>query len=464
MRKTWLTVYVNDNDAFIPEVWAQESLMILENNLVAGMLVHRDFENEIASYGDVVNTRKPATFTAARKVDTDDVTVQNAQATNVPVKLDQHWHTSFMIRDGEESKSFKELREIYLQPALVSIAQAIDEVVLAQAYRFIPAGNVAGKLGTAISKATVIDAREILNTNKVPMTDRRFVICPNMEGDLLNVGDFTKANEVGDNGSAVREGNVGRKFGFDFFMDQNAPSVATGSTVVAGAVNRGVGYAAGATTIVVDGFSAAITNGAWCTIGGDMTPQKITGTTGSGTPVSLTISPGLINAVVNNSVVTVYTPGAINQGSSPTGYAANWNKSMVVNGFAVAPKKGQLVSVDVAAVDQEKIYGAMSTPTTVLMLLDRSLKAAVANSAVVGIGPAGDYGWAFHKNAVTLVTRPLAAPAPGTGALSYVANHNGLAIRTTITYNGTSQGHLVTVDILGGIEVLDTALGCLVCG
>ena len=458
--KIWRTVYANDNDAFIPEVWAQESLMILENNVVAAALVHRDFENEIAKFGDVVNTRRPNDFTAKRKTDADEVTVQDAQATNVAIKLNQHWHTSFLIKDGEESLSFKVLRETYLEPALISIAQAIDEVVLMQMYRFIAGGRVVGKLGTAIGKSTVIDAREVLNNNKVPPSLRRFIVCPNMEGDLLNVGDFTKANEVGDDGTALREGHLGRKFGFDFFMDQNSPSVAAGNTTVAGAVNNADGYAAGSTTIAMDGLSGAITAGSWCTIAGDMTPQKITASVGGATPTQITISPGLKNAVVNNAVITIYTPGAINY----TSYAANYIKEMVVDGFTVAPKKGQLVTLDAAAVAQEKTYGALSTPTTIALTVDRGLYAAVAEDDPVGIGPAGDYGFAFHRNAIALVTRPLAAPQAGTGALSSVANYNGLSIRVTITYDGSKQGHLVTVDILGGIEVLDENMGVCVLG
>jgi hypothetical protein len=299
-----------------------------------------------------------------------------------------------------------------------------------------------------------------MNNNKVPPSQRRFIVCTNMEGDLLNVGDFTKANEVGDDGTALREGHLGRKFGFDFFMDQNSPSVAAGNTTVAGAVNNADGYAAGSTTIAMDGLSGAITAGSWCTIAGDMTPQKITASVGGATPTSITVSPGLKNAVVDNAVITIYTPGAINY----TSYAANYIKEMVVDGFTVAPKKGQLVTLDAAAVAQEKTYGALSTPTTIALTVDRGLYAAVAEDDPVGIGPAGDYGFAFHRNAVALVTRPLAAPQPGTGALSSVANYNGLSIRVTITYDGSKQGHLVTVDILGGIEVLDERMGCLVLG
>ena len=50
--------YANDNDAYIPERWAQEGLLLLEENSVTAALVHRDFEDEVREFGDVVNTRR----------------------------------------------------------------------------------------------------------------------------------------------------------------------------------------------------------------------------------------------------------------------------------------------------------------------------------------------------------------------------------------------------------------------
>ena len=99
--KVWIPVFANDLDAFVPEVWAQEGLMLLENNMVAANLVHRDFENEIAQFGDIVNTRLPANFVGKRKTDADSVTVQDAVTPNVAVPLNQHLHTSFLVKDGE---------------------------------------------------------------------------------------------------------------------------------------------------------------------------------------------------------------------------------------------------------------------------------------------------------------------------------------------------------------------------
>ena len=450
----WSSAFANSVDAFIPEIWAQESLMILENNMVLANLVHRDFEDEIKQYGDVVNTRQVANFTAARKTDADEVSVQDADATNVAVPLDQHIHTSFMIKDGEESKGFKSLLVEYLEPAVISIAQAIDEILSYQGYQFLD--NVVGKLGTTPTKSTVIAAREEMTNNQCPLTGRNLVVTPNVEGSLLDIQDFVNAEKVGDDGTALREGSLGRKFGFNTFTCQNMPSIAAGSTTVTGAVNLTAGYAVGATTIAVDGFSAVIGAGSYFTVAGDMIPQRVTSVVGAATPSSITFTPGLATAVVNDAVVTSYTPGAVNL---TAGYDAEYAKSIVTDAFTVAPKIGQLVAFGGSTV--EDYYGAMTTPTTTALTLDRPLDTALVNDQAVNIGPAGEYSFAFHRNAIALVTRPLATPAAGTGALSYVASYNGLGIRVTITYDGAKQGHLVTVDLLAGIKVLNSDLGCV---
>ena len=448
--KSWVPVFTNDNDALIPEVWAQEALMILEANMVAAQLVYRDFENEVAKYGDVVNAHRPGTFVAKRKVDGDSVTVQDATATNVPVKLDQHIHVSFMIYDGEESKSFKDLVAMYLSPALIAQAQGLDQVVLGQMYEFMETNSV-GKLGTDPDKAAVIAANEVLNTNKCPVTGRNMIVTPNAEGALLELGDFTKVNESGSTQGLI-DASLGKKFNFNFYMSQNCPSIAAGNTVVTVATVNGA-HAAGSTLIAIThGGCGAIVAGSWITIAGDMIPHMVTASTGGATPSDMTITPALKSAVLTSAAITIYTPGAVN---FVAGYAGGWNKPLVINGFTVAPKVGQLTSFGVTAAR----YSQMSTPTTTAMLLNRSLDVGVAHTNVVGIGPAGEYCFGFHKNAIALVTRPLVAPKAGTGALSYVANYNGLSIRVTITYNGEKQGHLVTVDLLAGVKTLDTNLG-----
>jgi hypothetical protein len=453
-------VFANDNDAFVPEVWAQESLAILEANLIAAQLVHRDFQNKIAAYGDVVNTRRPAEMKASRKVDGDQLHTQDAQATNVAVTLDQHIVASFMIYDKEASLSFAELKEVHLEPAVIAMADFIDQVILGHGYQFM--GTIKGQLGTNPTDDTLIDTREAMTNNKCPLEGRNLIISPDTEGAFLKHTDFVNAHTRGDDGSAMREGHLGRLFGFDIFTCHNVPAIASGSTTHAAAVNMSGGAAVGETSITIDGTSETLIAGSWCTIAGDMTPQKITAV--SGTPTtSLTISPGLATAVDNNAVVTVYAPGQVNNGDD---YAAAWNKRLIVDGFSVAPKTGQLVTFasGATAAKYSVVTGTDSTgdmPATTGIMTDRSLQAAISDNDYVALGPAGTYNFAFRRNSLALVMRPLQAPDPNTGARSYVASYKGLGLRVTITYDGQYQGHRVTVDVLAGIQTLDSNQGAV---
>jgi hypothetical protein len=98
------------------------------------------------------------------------------------------------------------------------------------------------------------------------------------------------------------------------------------------------------------------------------------------------------------------------------------------------------------------------------ILLDRPLDANLADDAVVLIGPNGTYNFAFVRNAISLVVRPMAVPRSGSGATGAVANYRGLAVRVVWSYDANKQGLLVTVDMLCGIAVLDTLLGQVMLG
>jgi hypothetical protein len=444
----------NSIDAFIPEWWAMEALMLLWENTVMAPLVHTDFSDEIAKAGDIVHTRRPAAFVMKRKTDADNVTDQDATATDVQINLDQHAHVSFVIKDGEESKGLGSLRSTYLEPAIKAIAQGIDEVLLGLKYEFYT--NVAGFLGTTVTRGTFLNTGKTLDESLCPVEGRRMIISPQLQADLLNIDAFSEADKLADGGEAVRNASLGRKFGFDILMSQNCRTI-TASDTTAGAVNNAAGYAAGSTSITVDGLTAAITAGTWCTIAGDMTPQMITASVGGSIPTSITITPGLKTAVLNDAVLTLYDPAAINYSD---GYAAAYNKDTIaIDGITLAPRQGQMVSMEATAAAVE-LYAALQTPTATAVFLNKSLETAASNNDVVGLGPAGEYGFAFNRNAIALISRPLALPASGL-ALSSVQNYNGIGLRVTITYDGQTQGHRVTVDVLMGVKVLDTNLGAL---
>lgn len=451
----FFVTFDNDNSALNPQVWAQQSLLVLEQNTVMLPLVYRDFENEVASHGQVVNAHRPATFEAERKNDGDDVVVQDAAASNVPVRLDHHLHTSFMIYPKERSYSFKKLVELYMTPAIQSLAREADEIICAQKFGFI--GNMVGKLGTNLTAQTLVDVNTLFNTRMVPTTDRYNVLTPAMEGDLLAVQLFTDASQVGDAGTALRDASIGKKYGSYNLMSQNMYTVAAGAggTATTGAVNNGSGYAIGTTSMAVDGITGQVAAGTWIKIAGDARPRRVASATGSPNTTGIVLETAIESAVVNDAVITIYPSGAINNSS---GYAQYYDKRLVVDGLSAAFGRGQMASLGATGYK----YGAIgSKNSTTSLKLDRGLDGAVNNDSAVFAGPTGDFGMAFHKNAIAFVSRPIAMENEA-GVDSAVINYNGLSLRATIWYNGTKQGHLVTIDMLCGVKVLDTNLGCLI--
>ncbi len=460
IRKLSLTCFSNSLDAWIPEVWAAETLLQTEAFMVIGRLVHTDFKDEVQDFGDVVNTRLPAKFTAERKGVNDDVTIQDASATNVPIPLDQHFHTSFLIRDGQESLSFTDLVKEYLSPAGLSLAEAIDKVLLGQVYQF--AENAVGVLGTfdsTVAKARILDTRQKLNENLCPMSGRQLILTSTTETEVLKLDLFISADKIGDEGTAMREASLGRKLGFDIWMCQNASSV----TVAAGTGNAdelGADASAGDTTLTLD--AAVLNNGQYFWLEDDEQPLRVASGGGTTTVVTDRALKADVTAAASN--LFEVTEGAVDLAghAGVTAYGAGYDKRIKVDGTGV-PHVGQVVAfatvASAAAVDGE--YSIISIPATGYIVLDRPLENAIADNYIVNYGPRGEYNFAFHRNALALITRPLARPKEGTGALSGVSSYNDLSVRVTITYDGTKQGHLVTVDMLAGVKVLNVDLGAV---
>jgi hypothetical protein len=454
------TFCVNDNSAYVPQMWAQESLAILEENMVAANLVHRDFSPLIASYGDTVNTRRPSKFTALRKTGTEDVTDQDATATNVPVVLDQLIHVSFVIYDSESSKSFKDLVTEYMRPAMLAHAQFLDKVVLGQVANFMP--NSYGYLN-AMTTSNGVDAilgtREKMNKNLAYVDGRNLILTPTTETTLLNLAIFTQAQQVGDQGQALQEAFIGRKYGFNTYMCQHQSSVAVGNSIdITYLVNHSGGYAAGATTMVIDTGTTNFTANMWFTVAGDTIPHRVI-TGGTSSVTTLVFTPPLQAAVADDAIITNYVVGAVNQAVSPAGYPAGYNKEITVDVFTVAPVVGQLVSFGV--VGTNAVYTIIAVDALVGVTLDRSLEVAINDGDNVNLSPAGEYNFAFHRNAIALVTRPMELPRQGIGAAAANVNYNGLSVRVVLTYDGKAQGTRVTLDILAGIKTLDTNLGAV---
>lgn len=455
--------YANDNDAFVPEHWANEGLAILEENMVMAKLVHRDFENEVRNFGDVVNTRRPGEFTISRKNDGTTLTKEDAVATNVRVPLDQWFYKAFTIKDGEMSLSFQDLVQVYLLPAMQVIARGVDRALLGRVHAYLGTSDQrAGRLGnlsSTNSKDYVLECREILNKNKAYPQGRSLVLSPTSETAILKTDIFLKANERGDGGSALENATLGRILGFNTYMDQNVNAISTGETATGTVTNALAAGGSGSQTVSISGYEVQV--GEYVTVAGNDQPTYATAVTASTNTTAVTLNEANKYATAASAVITAYKSCDVNGA-----YAANYSQGVLVDGWVTAPQVGQLIAFGTGG--SRKVYtvieSTLDSAGVQKLILDRPLENALANNDLAFPGPVGSFNWAFHRDAVALVSRPLRLPPDGSGVKAANATYNGVSMRALMQYDINEGGTVINLDMLAGVAVLDPDLAAVLLG
>lgn len=220
-----------------PEVWALESLIVLQNTHVAANLVHRNFENEVARFGDVVHTRKPTLGTVQALTNNAAMTVQTLAATDVSITLDQHRYTAFRVSDRDMSTSIKNLVQEFVEPYMIPIAKQVDDDLLGTSCL---TSTVADSMGNTIPTVAVASApiaigdlaavRGQLRTNQVPVIRPDIVhgiLGTQHETEVLSNTTLVQANTFGDNPPALQTGFVTTLYGMSIFADQGVPLAST---------------------------------------------------------------------------------------------------------------------------------------------------------------------------------------------------------------------------------------------
>lgn len=212
-------ITVTEAAGFIPEIWAATALGKLKANTVMARLVNRNFENEIAKFGDVLHIPRRGTLSVNNKAANTVVTLQTPTADTVDLTLNKHKEVSFLVEDVAKVQANQNLMQGYIEDGIKALGEQIDSDLLAlySGFSTTPIDATGGSGG--ITAETVTEARRLLNSAKVPQDQRYIVWHEDAEAELLGVEKFTSA-DFGDNGDAIREATIGRKYGFAHFMDQ----------------------------------------------------------------------------------------------------------------------------------------------------------------------------------------------------------------------------------------------------
>jgi hypothetical protein len=295
------------------DFFAQEALIQLEKVLGMAGRVHRGYSPESKARGDTISIRRPASFTSTSM----PATASDVITDSVDITLNKWEGVVFGLTDKDLSLSADQIISDHIRPAAYAIADKVDQT-LAALYLDIP--WVLAQTATP-ALADIAAVRKIMLDNRVPLNDKTML--HGMIDSATELAYLTAMSAAGQQQNtqdpSLREGSMGRLFGFDVFANQNTPTHTSGVAADAtGAVDFGSGttavYAAGVSTIHIDGLTdnGTLLIGDSFIITGDSQRYVLTANgSESGTgDFDITFAPPLKQAVDEDTVVTFTLTGS----------------------------------------------------------------------------------------------------------------------------------------------------------
>ena len=213
---------MNDLSKVVDKLLAQ-GLLALRGTCVMPRLVNSDYSNLAAQQGASIDVPIPSAIKAqavtpgATSQDTGDISPVSAT-----IKLDRWMEAPFYLTDKDLMEANRGVIPMQASEAVKAIANDVNATLLGLGRKFY---GMVGTPGTT-PFSTVVDAtnaRKVLNRQLAPVNDRRIVLDPDAEAAALGLSGFADVSKSGDTRPII-DGTIGRKYGFDWAMDQQVPS------------------------------------------------------------------------------------------------------------------------------------------------------------------------------------------------------------------------------------------------
>ena len=196
---------------------AQEALPILADHLVFPNLIYRDHSDDFAKQGDTIQVRRPNVFDAKSFTDGNEIALQDLNQFPVYVKMDQIADVSVQVSSAEMALSFDDFQRTILEPAILALAEKINEDGLRLAEQVPYWVGTAGQ--TPSELAPIAEAMRTMDVNKAPQSKRRAVWDPYANVNLLQLNALVDAGQSGST-ATLRQSAMGRVYNFENYMSQ----------------------------------------------------------------------------------------------------------------------------------------------------------------------------------------------------------------------------------------------------
>ena len=406
------------NTLITPSIIAKEALFHLENNIIMGQKVHRQYRKEFVKIGDSLTIRKPVKFTV-----TDGATRSNQDVIEetTSIVINKRKHVSWNFSSQDLTLTIEEYAERYIKPAMIQLSNQIDsDLAFEGAQEFF---NFTGTPGTTPSAfSDLADAGQKMDEEPVPDDGMRCLV-------LNPAARWALANGMGGTGSGgifnaeivhgmVRRGRLGEIANFDIYGDQNISNHTVGTHSGTPLVNDAA-FANDTDLVAFDGMIGTVAN-----------------------------------ALRKGDVITIAGVNSVNDVSkADTG---------VLQQFVVVADVNTTAGAGTAQVFPDLNDGSTAATAgfqTVSALPADNAAITIVTGAADAVHP---QNLAFHQNALALVTVPL--ELPDSAVFKARADWRGYSIRVIKDYDIDNDEEIIRLDTLYGVKAIYPELGVRVTG
>lgn len=200
----------------VPEIWSSKFYETLLSALPMADTMAKDYEGEIQSLGDTVNVSQFPEFGDAvelaedQRNDAASITVSQIQ-----LVINKRVAQDFIITNLAMLQSLpamQKLQELAIYSIMKKIQALIISLIVPSASA--PDHSIAYDSGTTLALADLLEAKELLDNQDVPISNRHLCFGAAQMNDLYNVSGFTSTDFGVSNAPLINGGLPSQLVGF----------------------------------------------------------------------------------------------------------------------------------------------------------------------------------------------------------------------------------------------------------
>lgn len=296
-----------------PQIVVAESISILQHELIIGSLLYRDRTSDFTTksegwaVGDTVSVKTPTEFEVNDFTST--IVKQDIKDSKTEFKIERHLDISSGVTSKQRKLNLSDMSREVIQPAMAAFAQEIDEHL---ATKMLEGRGLYSSDTLFATAADVAQSRKVANAQKVSKQNRIAFLDSTLEANLLGQEWFNQSQTRGGDGEmALRNGEMGRVMGMNFFASENMPSdLQTPGVAGVGVTDNGSSTlnAIGTADLITDATTGAFAAGDAIVVAG-VTHPMIVKTATAATATTIPLVDPIDQLIPDGAAITIVPSG-----------------------------------------------------------------------------------------------------------------------------------------------------------